>query len=165
MSDDNHPNPSDTKTRPSALPWPPILLVAAVACAVVMGRVMPLDWPGEDDMPARIVGYAFGALGLGLIAWAAMVFRSAKTTILPHAGATSLVTTGPFRRFRNPIYLGDTLILLSLGEITHNVWFVVAAALFVVLVTWLAILPEERHLEATFGEEYLAYKAQSRRWI
>jgi protein-S-isoprenylcysteine O-methyltransferase Ste14 len=85
--------------------------------------------------------------------------------VLPDAPATRLVTSGPFRRFRNPIYLGEVMILLGVAELTHNIWFVVAAAAFGVLVTWLAILPEERHLEAVFGEEYRAYKAASRRWL
>ena len=44
-------------------------------------------------------------------------------------------------------------------------WFVAAAAAFAALVTWLAILPEERHLERRFGKAYLDYKAKSRRWI
>ena len=83
----------------------------------------------------------------------------------PDAGATALVTDGPYRRFRNPIYLADCLILLGLAELTKNVWFVAAAVAFVVLVTWLAILPEERHLERRFGAAYLDYKAKSRRWI
>ena len=80
-------------------------------------------------------------------------------------GATTLVTSGPFRRFRNPIYLADCLILLGLAELTKNVWFVIGAVVFAVLVTWLAILPEERHLERRFGEAYLDYKAKSRRWL
>jgi protein-S-isoprenylcysteine O-methyltransferase Ste14 len=45
------------------------------------------------------------------------------------------------------------------------VWLVAAAAAFAALVTWLAILPEERHLERRFGKSYLDYKAKSRRWI
>ena len=83
----------------------------------------------------------------------------------PDAGATTLVTNGPYRRFRNPIYLADCLILLGIAEVTKNVWFVVAAVVFGVLVTWLAILPEERYLERRFGRAYLDYKAKSRRWI
>jgi len=85
--------------------------------------------------------------------------------VLPHRGSDALVTSGPFARFRNPIYLGDTMVLLGLAELTKNVWLVAGAAGFVALVTWLAILPEERHLEARFGEAYRAYKAGSRRWL
>ena len=42
---------------------------------------------------------------------------------------------------------------------------VIAAAVFAALVTWLAILPEERHLEKRFGDAYRYYKSKSRRWI
>ena len=55
--------------------------------------------------------------------------------------------------------------LLGVAEVTKNVWFVMGAAAFALLVTWLAILPEERHLEKRFGEAYRAYKAKSRRWL
>jgi protein-S-isoprenylcysteine O-methyltransferase Ste14 len=56
-------------------------------------------------------------------------------------------------------------MLLGVAELTHNVWFVILATLYIPLVTWLAVLPEERHLEAQFGEDYRAYKARTRRWI
>ena len=55
--------------------------------------------------------------------------------------------------------------MLRVAELTKNIWFVVLAAVFAVLVTWLAILPEERHLEARFGDEFRNYKARTRRWI
>jgi protein-S-isoprenylcysteine O-methyltransferase Ste14 len=89
----------------------------------------------------------------------------ARTTILPHRRSDALVTSGPFRRFRNPIYLGDVMVLLGLAELTKNIWFVAVAIAFAGLVTWLAILPEERHLEARFGEAWRHYKARSRRWL
>jgi protein-S-isoprenylcysteine O-methyltransferase Ste14 len=99
------------------------------------------------------------------MAWSFWEFQKAKANILPHKAATTLITTGPFARFRNPIYLADTLILLGLAEISRNIWFAVGALLFVILVTLLAIIPEERHLARKFGAEYEAYKARSRRWI
>lgn len=151
--------------RPSSVPWPPMLLIAAILAAIVLGRVAPLNWPGLDDTPARIVGLSIGALGIALIVWSAWTMHRAQTTILPHRGSDALVTAGPFRRFRNPIYLGDTMIILCLAELTKNVWFVPAAIAFAVLVTFLAILPEERYLEARFGDAYRTYKARSRRWL
>lgn len=151
--------------RPSRVPWPPILLVAAIAAAWVLGRAAPLGWPGTDDLPARVVGYGFGIAGVVLAAWALLTLQRSGTTWRPNAGASVLVTSGPFQRFRNPIYLADVLVLLGLAELTHNVWFVVVAVAFAILVTWLAIVPEERHLEARFGDEWHAYKERSRRWI
>ncbi|MFT7577573.1 MAG: protein-S-isoprenylcysteine O-methyltransferase Ste14, partial [Alphaproteobacteria bacterium] len=72
---------------------------------------------------------------------------------------------GPFARLRNPIYVADVMILLGVAELTKNLWFVVGAAIFGVLVTYLAILPEERHLEFRFGDAYRDYKSRSRRWL
>ena len=125
----------------------------------------PLPWPGLDDTVAHVIGTAFGVLGFLLVVSGFWTLISNRTTYLPHRSSTKLVTTGPFVRFRNPIYLGEVLLLLYGAEITKSVWFVGAALLFAVLVTVLQIVPEERHLEAVFGEEYLEYKARSRRWI
>jgi protein-S-isoprenylcysteine O-methyltransferase Ste14 len=155
----------DISVRPSRTPWPPIILVGVIVAAVVMSYLVPLPWTGVNDRPAHYIGLGIGIAGIILLVWAVLTLRRHGTTFLPDAGATALVTTGPYRRFRNPIYLADAMILLGAAELTKNIWLVVAAAAFAALVTWLAILPEERHLESRFGEDYLAYKAKSRRWI
>jgi protein-S-isoprenylcysteine O-methyltransferase Ste14 len=139
--------------------------VGALAGAWLLGIVLPLPWPGLDDGPAHIVGLGIGVAGILLFAWAALTLRRHGTTILPDKAADKLVTDGPYAFRRNPIYLADVLMLFGIGELTQNIWFVVLASAFVVLVTWLAILPEERHLEARFGDEFRNYKARTRRWI
>jgi protein-S-isoprenylcysteine O-methyltransferase Ste14 len=139
--------------------------VGALAGAWLLGIVLPLPWPGLDDGPAHFVGLGIGVAGILLFAWAALTLRRHGTTILPDKAADKLVTDGPYAFRRNPIYLADVLILLGIAELTKNIWFVLLAAVFAVLVTWLAILPEERHLEARFGDEFRNYKARTRRWI
>lgn len=151
--------------RPSRIPWPPILLGAALLGSWLLGRILPLPWPGLDDLPARIIGLSIGAAGVALTIWAAITLQRHYTTILPHRPASALITSGPFAYLRNPLYLGDVMILLGLAELTRNVWFVILALVFAVLVTWLAILPEERHLEARFGRAYRDYMRKARRWI
>ncbi len=151
--------------RPSAVPWPPILLVGALAGAWLLGTLYPLPWPGVDDGPAHIVGLGIGVAGILLFVWAALTLRRHATTILPDRAADALVIDGPYAFRRNPIYLADILMLFGISELTKNFWFVVLAAAFAVLVTWLAILPEERHLEARFGDAFREYKARTRRWI
>ncbi len=150
---------------PSSVPWPPILIVAVVAAAIVLGRLAPLPWPGEADAMARLVGRGLGLAGLALLAWSAITLRRHATTVRPDRPATALVTDGPFRYRRNPIYLADALILLGIAELTQNIWFAIVVLPFAALVTWLAILPEEQHLEARFGEAYRVYKATTRRWV
>lgn len=151
--------------RPSSVPWPPILFVACIALAIFLNRLAPLAWPGLDDLLARIIGLSIGTTGVLLFVWALLTFHREKTTVLPDQPATHLITSGPFRFVRNPIYLGEVFLLLGISEFTKNIWFVIFAAVFAGLVTWLAILPEERHLEARFGADYAAYKAKTRRWI
>jgi len=150
---------------PSLIPWPPLLLIVTAATAWALGQTLPLTWPGMDDVAARMVGWTIGIGGLALATWSAWTLHRARTTIRPDRSADHLVTTGPYARFRNPIYIADVMLLLGVAELTKNIWFAPAAVIFVVLVTWLAVLPEERHLEAQFGDDYRDYKSRSRRWL
>lgn len=157
--------PASPAGRANTFPWPPVLFVAAVAAALLMSRLLPLPWPGLDDAPAHEIGLGFGVIGLVLIALSIKTLLSHGTTVRPDKTSTTLVTSGPYTWFRNPIYLGEVLLLLAGAEITKSIWFVFAGLAFGVLVTILQILPEERHLEAQFGDTYLDYKSRTRRWI
>ncbi len=152
-------------SRPTAVPWPPILFVAALILAWQLGRIYPLGWPGLDDWPARLIGYGLGAAGLGLVVWGLLSLHRAGTTVQPNRQADRLMTEGAFGFRRNPIYMGEVLLILGLAEPTHNVWFAVLAPLFAIAIQALAIQPEERHLEERFGQDYLDYKERTRRWF
>lgn len=154
--------PATAHTRPGWVPWPPLLLGAAIVGAILLGRVLPLAWPGTGDTPARIVGLTFGMAGVAILVWAALTLRRHDTTILPHQSASVLVTDGPYRWRRHPIYIADMFILFGIAELTQNVWFVILAFVFLGLVAVLQIRPEERHLEATFGDAWRAYAARTR---
>ncbi|HET6389896.1 isoprenylcysteine carboxylmethyltransferase family protein [Hyphomicrobium sp.] len=160
------PNTSASSVVPeTTVPWPPLLLAVVAVLAWALTVWAPLPWTGTDDSPARWLGWAFGILGLLLIVFAMRALVQHRTTIMPNKTPTTLVTTGPYVRFRNPIYLGEVLLLLYAAEITKSLWFVAAAAVFAVLVTALQIIPEERRLEAIFGDAYRDYKSRTRRWI
>lgn len=150
---------------PSHFPWPPVLFLAAAVTGWLVQRAWPLPWPGLDDAPARFIGRGFVVCGFGIAIWALATMVRSSAEFRPHAEATVLVTSGPFRRFRNPMYLGYALILLGLADAAQNIWIALLTPVFAGAVTWLAILPEERHLEAKFGEAYRTYKATSRRWL
>jgi protein-S-isoprenylcysteine O-methyltransferase Ste14 len=151
--------------RPSAIPWPPLLLAVTLLAGYALGRLFPLPWPGIRDLPAQIIGYGLGAAGVALIGWGVATLYGARTTLMPTRPAGRLVTEGAFRFRRNPIYMGEVLTLLGLAEAAGNIWLAIMAPVFAVLVLALAILPEERHLEARFGEDYLDYKQRTRRWF
>jgi protein-S-isoprenylcysteine O-methyltransferase Ste14 len=151
--------------RPGHIPWPPLLLAATLIGGWVLGQHVPLGWPGQDDPAARIVGLGFGVVGSALAAWAVMTLMRHRTTVMPHSTATALVTDGPYAWRRNPIYLGEVFMLFGVAELTKNVWFVILAFVFALLLTYLQILPEERHLASRFGDAWRDYAEKTRRWI
>jgi protein-S-isoprenylcysteine O-methyltransferase Ste14 len=152
-------------SRPAAVPWPPVLIGLVLLVGVVLDRLWPLPWPGMNDLPARAIGYGLGLAGVALVAWGLVTLNRAGTTMLPHRGAARLVTEGAFAFRRNPIYMGDVLMLLGLAELTHNIWFAALTPVFALALYKLAIQPEERHLEARFGQAFGDYKARTRCWF
>ncbi len=107
------------------------------------------------------------AIGLLLMVIAAGHFIAAKTTINPlrPANASTLITNGVFAISRNPIYLGDLLILAALAVWLGNMLNIALLALFVWYLNRFQIAPEERALRDKFGEAYAAYCSRVRRWL
>jgi protein-S-isoprenylcysteine O-methyltransferase Ste14 len=125
--------------------------------------------PGPTILDAHLAPWAWlAAVAGGLLAsWAAMTFRRARTTLDPTAPskASRLVTQGPYRLTRNPIYLGLLLILLGWAGWLDDLSGFFVLPLFMAVVTFQQILPEERALETLFGEEYTCYQQRVNRWI
>jgi protein-S-isoprenylcysteine O-methyltransferase Ste14 len=94
-------------------------------------------------------------------------FLRAKTTVNPikPASTSSLVLTGPYRFSRNPMYLGQLLLLLGWATFLANGVAYLFAPVFVLYINRFQIVPEERSLCAKFGAEFLAYKARVGRWL
>lgn len=153
----------DPISRPNVLPWPPMLLLIAASAAVILGATLPL--PVIRGESARALGWAMIVAGVGLDFWSIMTMRRAKTNILPHRGADVLVTWGPFRFTRNPIYLANTILLFGVGLASENIWFLVCMVIADIFVDRLAIRREEIHLAARFGQGWIDYASKTPRWI
>ena len=89
----------------------------------------------------------------------------AGTNVPPNKPTVTIVTGGPFRFTRNPLYLGGTLVYLGFAMVLGSVWLLWLFVPMVLVLRWGIIHREERYLEAKFGEVYLAYKARVRRWL
>jgi protein-S-isoprenylcysteine O-methyltransferase Ste14 len=145
-------------------PLPPILFLLALGLMLALH----FGWPAVSwiAMPWRLVGIAPIAIGVMLGVWSIVVFRRRETP--PHPGeghAQVLVTEGPYRLTRNPMYVGLTLVLLGTGLLLGGVSVLVGPPLFVVAVDRLWIRREEAWLADAFGEDYAKYRAQVRRWV
>jgi protein-S-isoprenylcysteine O-methyltransferase Ste14 len=105
----------------------------------------------------------FGAVVLA--GAAAGLFWRARTTVLPHRTTTALVTSGPYRLTRNPLYLSLGLLMAG-GAFATNSLAVLAMLLpWAVVMRYGVIVREERYLEQKFGEDYRAYCRRVRRWL
>ncbi|MCG6207273.1 isoprenylcysteine carboxylmethyltransferase family protein [Rhodopseudomonas sp. HC1] len=150
-------------SRPNVLPWPPMLLAGAALASIGLGALLPLPAPNAPWV--SLLGGALAVLALGLDLWAILTMRSAHTNILPHRAADRLVSWGPFRHSRNPIYLANTLLLIGIGLAFGNAWFILFALLSALAVDRLAIRREERHLAQRFGGDWTDYAAATPRWL
>ena len=114
--------------------------------------------------PLHLLGLPLAAAGVLLHAWAWRHFRRRGTPLDTLAEPPALVTDGPFRLSRNPMYLGGALILSGLATLyaTATPWLVPPAFL---AVAWRAFVrPEERLLALRFGGAWHAYRARVGRW-
>ncbi len=98
---------------------------------------------------------------------AMLTFRRSKTTVNPlkPEAATALVSGGPFRVSRNPMYLGLLLVLIGWAVLLGSPWSLAGPVAFVLYIQRLQIIPEERVLALKFGEVYAQYCARVRRWL
>jgi protein-S-isoprenylcysteine O-methyltransferase Ste14 len=106
-------------------------------------------------------------VGVVLMLLAVVLMVRARTTVNPLHPERSrrLVTEGVFSVSRNPIYLGDALLIAAAGLFWSNWIALVALAVFVAYITRFQILPEETALNDAFGDVFQAYCARTRRWV
>ena len=157
---------NDRIDRPNTIPWPPIILAAALIAGVALSIFYPLPWPkgmGSDIL--QMVGLLLAATAATLYATAMREMWRAGTAILPHRQAKHLVTSGPFKLTRNPIYLANLVLLTGLGLIIGSIWMFVVAVVAAYAEQKLGIEREEAHLEHHFGKAWRDYRKKVRRWI
>jgi protein-S-isoprenylcysteine O-methyltransferase Ste14 len=115
--------------------------------------------------PYTYFGIIFIGFGMVIGLWSRSLLLKSKTTLSPYESPTSLVTSGPFRISRNPMYLGMTAILLGNAILLGTLVTFASPALFIMIIETLLIPDEERKLEKIFGERYKKYKNEVRQWI
>ncbi len=145
---------------------PPLVYLAGLALGLGADWLLHLpSLPERSASGGLWLGLAFGGFGLLLILWAGGRFIGARTPLPPHRPTTALVTEGPYRRSRNPIYLGMALIYLGVVCATASLGILVFFPLVILIMEFGVIRREERYLERKFGAEYRRYKASVRRWL
>ncbi|UWR24134.1 isoprenylcysteine carboxylmethyltransferase family protein [Sulfitobacter sp. S190] len=141
---------------------PPVWLAGALVLVWAVARVTSPDSPHPAAM---LVGAVLVGAGVALMVAAIAAFRRHDTTVVPHQTPDALITDGIFAWTRNPIYLGDVLVLA--GAVCG--WAAWAAVPVIPAFIWIVqrrfIAPEEARMKQSFGAAFAAYVEKTGRWV
>lgn len=142
---------------------PPVYVVAALVAMAAAHACMPIA--RIFLFPWNLVGIVPLLVGAALILHAFLLFVRNRTTSNPNGVPAALVTSGPFRVTRNPMYVGILLMLSGIACLFGTVgpWLVVPVLGVVFDVIFIRL--EEKQMDILFGAAYRRYKAKVRRWI
>jgi protein-S-isoprenylcysteine O-methyltransferase Ste14 len=154
---------SDEQDNPGG--WLPQSLTYLLT--LLLGLVLDrrLHLPFLPHRVARLLGWPLVGGGMALGRWFIRTMCDADTTLEVNKPVSSLVQDGPFRYSRNPGYLSLVMIYAGIATLRNALWAMLLLPLVLVVTKRELIEREERYLERTFGEEYLAYKRRVRRWV
>lgn len=156
----------DAKERGAKVRFPPpLVFVAWLLLGVALHHwVQPAHAPGPRAISA-VTGILLLGVGLGLLIWARVHFFRTGQDPIPWRSSPELIFQGPFRFTRNPMYVGMTFFQVGFGVALSNLWMALFAFPALLMVHFIAVLPEERYLSEKFGESYRSYLTQVRRYM
>lgn len=142
---------------------PPLVFAASILAGIGLNRLWPLA------MPFGLHGPVFAGTLLALVLLLAGLcireFHRSGTEVRADRPDTALITTGPYRFTRNPLYLCLTLVQPGVAMYLNNAWILGLTVASVLAISGYAIRREERYLEQLFGQDYRDYRQRVRRWL
>ena len=142
---------------------PPFIFLAGLA----IGSAAEWLWPAPL-LPQSVqyaVGFSLMAVSAVIASLGFREFFRHRTPVEPHKPTESIITSGPFRYSRNPLYLSLTLLYAGIAVAVDGIWILVLLAPVLIILHHGVILREEAYLERKFPDVYPAYKARVRRWL
>ena len=151
-----------TLDHPRVIAPPPLIFLLPFLAGWLLHRrpLQPLP-----RRASRIAAAFLLPFGMALSLWAVFTFERAHTPVEPYRLVRRLVTWGPYRYSRNPIYASMTILYLGATALVDSLWPLVLLPLALVVVSRGVIAREEQYLERRFGDEYRTYARHVRRWL
>jgi protein-S-isoprenylcysteine O-methyltransferase Ste14 len=144
---------------------PPFIYVAGIAAGYLLHLWRPLAITGNDSN-VRLLAAILFVLGYLILFFSALAaFRRAQTTLIPNRPATRIVTGGPYRLTRNPMYVSLVLLYVGVALFMNSWWQLILLPVVVIIVDRFVIAREERYLASAFPAEYGALRSRVRRWL
>lgn len=149
--------------HPRVLAWPPLIFAGCAVSGTLVHFIFPVRVTTHSVSVA--VGVILAMMSASLAIWAERLMKAAGTNVRPNKPSIAVVSKGPYRFTRNPMYLSLCLLQLAIGFFLNG-WVPVASALVLGLVLHFGVvLPEEVYLTQKFGEEHLSVKRRVDRWL
>ena len=151
------------KDTPKVIAPPPLIFLGGLLIGILLKVFWPISvLPDTLQLPFGLILISIALMIFGL---SIREFVKAQTEVNPYKPTTSIISTGPYRFSRNPLYLALTLIYLGIGSWLDNIWILLLLVPILTIMQVGVIYREERYLENKFGEDYLNYKNKTRRWL
>ena len=149
---------------PGVLIFPPVLFLLTLVAGGLLSWAVPMPiWHAR--WPRWILGALVFLGGLSFARWGESTMRRAGTNVRPDQPSTAIVSDGPFRFTRNPLYLSVATMFVGIALLANSAWFLVLLIPMGLLLHFGVVLREERYLEAKFGAPYKDYRARVRRYL
>ena len=140
------------------IPIPDIYL-AGLAIGIILHLISSIHL-FQSPWIGHLIGWPLIILGIGLCAWS--VIEAKEMNI---AKPNQLLTTGPYARSRNPMYVGWTLIYLGISFAANSLWIIALLPVVLIYMHFIDIPKEEHLLTEQFGDEYCQYQHRVRRYL
>ena len=144
---------------------PPIIAAACLLAASALHFLLPGARYPFPFLGHQVLGAGLIASGVILSSLGIRHFRRHHTTVDPFGAPTALVSTGPYRFTRNPMYVGITFTLLGIAFLIATLPFLLSPIAFFAVINATQIPREEAKLTSLFGEQYAHYRQRVRRWL
>lgn len=145
---------------------PPVFVVLGVGALMSFGSKMLPTWTFSLPGGSLLV-WVCGVVGFAVSAAGVTAFGRVGTTADPRVPeeASTLVQGGAYRYSRNPMYVGMGVALLAWALHLRSWAALIGIPVFIIYMTRFQIVPEERVLTEKFGDVYVRYKEEVRRWL
>lgn len=148
---------------PGVVVFPPVLFGATLVAGLILHWLRPVAV--LPALVARLVGIVVLVASGLLVRSAEAAMRRAGTDPRPDHPSLAIVTEGPFRFTRNPMYVGTTGLYVAVSLLVNALWPLVLLLPMLAVLHWGVVRREERYLEGKFGEPYRLYRLRVRRWV
>ena len=140
--------------------FPPVILLASI----VLQIILLFSFPISVDL-SSLLGLILILSGISLVFVSFRFMRKMKTTFIPDGTPEVLISSGPFKFSRNPIYLGMLTILVGVAFLMSSLSAIIIAFVFGIIINFTWIAHEEKKLHELFSEDWKNYSSKVRRWI